>query len=230
MFNQIKQRFPSFDNVGLLEGSKLEPIQDAGFCLVFRHDMDDITDVARLATFLEMDAALGVQSTCFFRLGDAIKYPDMCCQMQEMGYEVQLHSEARPSMILATPSSWRYVPTISVEGYLFYRYKTNLERQKHRFKEAVNVKVTGHSPHATNNYLYFNTYMNWSIIERATVTAAFDYMCDWRLPSRTAENEEFPNPLPPRWHVVDGVGRSLILSTAWDDKVSGSLKLIFVVY
>ena len=207
----LRRTFPAFGGDGILTHSKITSVRTPGFCIGFRHDMDLISDGDALDRFLEVDAPLGVASTCFFRLEDIARYRARARQLIETGIEVQLHSEARPRVVLS-------LPKIPAEGWLVYRYATNLARQKRALESLLGCQIAGHCPHAVNNYLYFNTYMNWSIIERATAMAGFRYLSDWRAPSRTSENESFPAPLPPYRHVVAGGATCLVLPTAWDDK------------
>ncbi len=204
-------RFPNFSAEGTLAGSRVTPVH-TGYCLCFRHDMDSISTAELLQAFLEQDAANAQPSTLFVLEEDFPTCAERVADMLGRGYELQLHSEAKPAIVYSN----RWLPA---EGWLTWRYAANLRRQQSKLERSLGtMAVRGHCPHAGNNYLYFANYLNWNLIERASTDAGYDYLSDWRLPARTPEGEPFPAPLPPHWHHNPENDSCLILPTQWDDK------------
>ena len=185
---------------------EIEPLQ-LGFSVCFRHDMDNF-DAENFKAFLAIEESLDAPSTLFFVEGQFTGFADQIRQLDPDRYECALHSEAKP-----TPWCWS-LPQIS--RWLERGYARGLRRQVRRYRRALGTP-RGHSAHAVNNYLPFQNWINWNIIENASLRAGLDYISDWRLPARTAEGEEF-QPAWPAYRRRRGSDHILVLPTSWDDK------------
>jgi len=207
----IGRKCPGFSSDGTLRGSSVSPAH-TGFCLCFRHDMDSISSPGQLQSFLDQDQENARASSLYILEEDLPIYAGQADRLLERGYELQLHSEAKPSIVYSS----RWLPA---EGWLVWRYASRLRRQQAMLEKTLPDKqIRGHCPHAGNNYLYFANYLNWNVIERASTDAGYDYLSDWRLPARTPEGTRFPEPLPPHWHHNPAGRACLVLPTQWDDK------------
>ena len=184
----------------------IEPVK-LGFSVCFRHDMDGFGG-SDLDRFVDSDAASEVPSTLFFLESQWRAFAPAIRRLDAGRYECALHSEAKPS-----PRCWSL---FQLSGLVERAYARRLRRQRRGFASRVGAP-SGHAAHAGNNYLPFQGWINWNIIENASLRCGFDYVSDWRLPSRIAEGEDF---LPPWTSYVrerDGE-RLLVLTTSWDDK------------
>ena len=185
---------------------EIEPLQ-LGFAVCFRHDMDNF-DASNFADFLAIEQEIAAPSTLFFMEEQFTTFGDQIRRLDPDRYECGLHSEAKP-----TPWCWS-LPQVS--RWLECSYAWGLRRQVRLYRRALGVP-RGHSAHAVNNYLPFQGWINWNIIENASLRAGLDYISDWRLPARTAEGEEFQPPWP-AYRRRRGAEQILVLPTSWDDK------------
>jgi hypothetical protein len=185
---------------------EIEPAE-LGFSLCFRHDMDNF-DAGNFADFLSLEESIDAPSTLFFMQRQFAVFPEQIKKLDSAKYECALHSEAK-----TTPIGW----SLHQASRLLERgYARRLRKQAGSFARALGEPL-GHSAHAVNNYLPFQGWINWNIIENATLRAGMAYISDWRLPARTAEGEEFQPPWPAYWRRRDQ-SRLLVLPTCWDDK------------
>jgi len=185
----------------------IEPLR-LGFSLCFRHDMDRI-DAQGLGAFVEGDTGLP-PSTLFFLEDQWRRFPDAIRKLaDEAHYEVAVHSEAKP-----TPWCWSLH---QLSRWIERSYGRRLKAQVRRFESRTGVTSSGHAAHAVNNYLPFQGWINWNIIENCSLRVGLDYVSDWRLPSRVAEGEPFPPPWP-AYRRRRGDRSIVVLPTSWDDK------------
>jgi hypothetical protein len=199
-YRRLQQFFDSEIDVGI-------EAADLGFSLCFRHDMDNFT-ADNFTDFLSIEQTIDAPSTLFFMQNQFDAFPDQIKKLDGAKYECALHSEAK-----ATPLCWSLY---QLSRWVERGYARRLRRQVRAFQRKVGVPL-GHSAHAVNNYLPFQGWINWNIIENATLRAKMAYISDWRLPARTAEGEEFQPPWPAYWR-CRGKARLLVLPTCWDDK------------
>ncbi len=178
-----------------------------GFSVCFRHDMDRMNE-QDLETFLKEEEDLDVPSTLFFLESQYSRFPEAIRAVNRQKYECALHSEAKPS-----PFCWSL---FQLSRLLEQSYSSRLNRQARKFERSVGPTL-GHAAHAVNNYLPFQGWINWNIIENASLRSGFDYISDWRLPSRVAEGEDFMPPWP-AYIRRRGHREILVLPTSWDDK------------
>ena len=178
-----------------------------GFSVCFRHDMDLMSE-RDLDTFVRQEESFDAPSTLFFLESQFDRFADRIRSLDQRKYECALHSEAKPS-----PLCWSL---FQLSRLLERSYARRLSRQASRFERSI-WKPLGHAAHSVNNYLPFQGWINWNIIENASLRSGFDYVSDWRLPSRVAEGEEFMPPWPA--YVRRRKDREiLVLPTSWDDK------------
>lgn len=186
---------------------EIEPLH-LGFALCFRHDMDRI-DHNSLAAFVEVDRELP-NSTLFFLQDQWQRFPGPIRDLLATArYEVSLHSEAKP-----TPWCWSLH---QLSRWIERSYARRLRAQVRRFESATSIPCEGHAAHAVNNYLPFQGWINWNIIENCSLRAGLRYVADWRLPSRVAEGEPFPPPWP-AYRRRRGDSSIVVLPASWDDK------------
>lgn len=178
-----------------------------GFSVTFRHDMDRF-DESNFDDFLRLEEQIEAPATLFFLHSQYTTFPDRIRQLDREKFELALHSEAK-----ATPVCWSL---FQLSRLMERGYGRRLQRQHRQFSRAIGTSL-GHAAHSVNNYLPFQGWINWNIIENASLRAGFEYISDWRLPSRVAEGEEFVVP----WTAYlrkRGKGTILVLPTCWDDK------------
>ena len=181
--------------------------QQLGFSVCIRHDMDRF-DERGFEEFLRLDDSIDAPSTLFFLDSQYSKFPQRIRDLSTGKYERALHSESKP-----VP----YCISVHQASRLLERaYARRLRRQKRKF-DRIFAGCEGHAPHSVNNYLPFQGWINWNIIESASLRSGFAYLSDWRLPSRVAEGEEFPPPWP-AYVRRRGLSEILVLPTSWDDK------------
>lgn len=185
---------------------EIEPVE-LGFSVCFRHDMDNF-DAGNFAAFLDLERSIDSGSTLFFMQGQFTAFPDQIRDLDADKYECALHSEAK-----SVPLCWSLY---QLSRWLERGYARRLRSQAHLFGRILDNPL-GHSAHSVNNYLPFQGWINWNIIENATLRAGLPYISDWRLPARTAEGEDFQPPWPAYWR-RRGQDRLLVLPTCWDDK------------
>ncbi len=185
---------------------EVEPA-NLGFCVCFRHDMDRF-DEQNFDSFIALEESIDAPSTLFFLESQFTKFSQRILALDREKYEIALHSESKP-----VP----YCISIHQLSRMLERsYSRRLKRQARKFTNFI-APPSGHAAHAVNNYLPFQGWINWNIIENASLRADFAYVSDWRLPSRIAEGEEFLSPWPA--YVRKRGNRSiLVLPTSWDDK------------
>ena len=157
-----------------------------GFSLCFRHDMDRMTE-RDLDSFVKQEEDLGAASSLFFLESQFARFPQAIRSLDREKYECALHSEAKPS-----PFCWSL---FQLSRLLEHSYSSRLKKQAKRFDRSIG-RGLGHAAHSVNNYLPFQGWINWNIIENASLASGFEYISDWRLPSRVAEGEEFMPPWP----------------------------------
>jgi hypothetical protein len=178
-----------------------------GFSVTFRHDMDRF-DANTFDDFLRLEEQIDAPSTLFFLQSQYTDFPERIGSLDRDKFELALHSEAK-----ATPICWSLfqLSRLAERGYA-----RRLQHQHRRFARELGASQ-GHAAHSVNNYLPFQGWINWNIIENASLRAGFAYVSDWRLPSRVAEGEEFMQPWP-AYLRRRGAHTILVLPTCWDDK------------
>ena len=161
-----------------------------------------------LRKFQQVDSLLGVPSTCFFLRYQIAEAADIVRVLAQTGYDVELHSEARPVWTTsAVPLLWLVETS----------YRRKLRRQVGWMRRR-RFEPWGHSPHSVHNYLGFQNWIDWNVIEQATIGTGLRYVSDWRIIARTPEGASgFPEPLPPFFRSLDSQG-VLVIPTSWDDK------------
>jgi hypothetical protein len=187
-------------------GVEISPLS-LGFSVCFRHDMDSLQE-SHLEQFIEQEGPLEASSTLFFLESQWRAYGSKIRSLNPDKYECALHSEAKPS-----PRCWAL---FQLSGLVERAYARRLKRQCAGFRSRVG-EVYGHAAHAGNNYLPFQSWINWNIIENASLRCGFSYVSDWRLPCRMAEGEEFLPPWTSYLRQKSG-SQILVLTTSWDDK------------
>ena len=186
--------------------SKVVPVKSFP-AVCFRHDMD-ACGPAELSKFVNQDRLLDVPSTCFFLLHQVLECTETLRKLESSGYEIELHSEARPFW----GTSVVQLISITENGY-----RKNLRRQLRRM-HGKGFKPLGHAPHSIHNYLGFQSWINWNVIEQASIGIGLPYISAWRSMSCLSEGTVgFPVPLPPYCRKM-GSRQVLVLPTSWDDK------------
>ena len=180
---------------------------ELGFSVTFRHDMDRV-DASTFDDFLRLEERIEAPSTLFFLQSQFSSFPERIGNLDRQKFELALHSEAK-----ATPLC---VSLFQLSRLMERGYARRLQRQQRRFARALGA-TPGHAAHSVNNYLPSQGWINWNIIENASLRAGFAYVSDWRLPSRIAEGEEFLPPWP-AYLRRRGKRSILVLPTRWDDK------------
>ena len=186
---------------------EIQPIK-LGFSICFRHDMDRF-DERGFDEFMQFEEQFDAPATLFFLESQVSCFGERIRKVTGEKFEMALHSESKP-----TPFCWSL---FQLSRFLERAYARGLRKQAHRFDRSV-LPTSGHSAHAVNNYLPFQGWINWNIIENASLRAGFDYISDWRLPSRIAEGEDFLPPWP-AYIRQRGKRHILVLPTSWDDKI-----------
>ncbi len=185
---------------------EVEPA-NVGFCVCFRHDMDRF-DERNFESFVRLEETVEASSTLFFLESQFTRFPEKISQLDKTKYEIALHSEAKP-----TPFC---ISLHQLSRVLEFAYARSLRKQVRKFASNIGLPL-GHAAHSVNNYLPFQGWINWNIIENASLRCRFSYVSDWRLPSRIAEGEEFV-PAWPAYFRRRGGSSILVLPTSWDDK------------
>ncbi|HUU28950.1 MAG TPA: polysaccharide deacetylase family protein [archaeon] len=175
--------------------------------LCFRHDMDSCNR-DDLLHFIEQEQEFSVPSTCFFLRYQVKEAPDLLAELSASGHEIGLHSEARPF--------WN-TSLVQLLWFVEIGYRRKLRRQVNWLRRR-GFDPQGHSPHSINNYLGFQNWINWNVIEQATIGSGMKYISDWRIIASTPEGApDFPEPLPPFYRVLN-LRKILVIPTSWDDK------------
>ena len=173
--------------------SSVEPVESF-CCLCFRHDMD-LMGPTEIAEFRELDVRLGLPSTCFFLTYQLRRAAEEIKKLAGTGCEIELHSEARP-ICVGSAVYWLW--------FAENAYRRGLKKQVRQMRKQ-GFDPQGHSPHSIHNYLGFQTWIDWNVIEQATVATGLKYLSDWRIIARSPEGTRtFPEPLPPFYRIMQG--------------------------
>lgn len=180
-------------------------IDNLGFCLCLRHDMD-LMNREMIDAFFKFEERAHIKSTCFFLFSQLRKYKKQILLLQEEGWDIQFHSQSRPFSFKPNPFKMESL------------YRSNLKKEFSRVA-ALGFNCSGHAPHAIHCFVGYDPDLDWSVIEKATAGSGFKWICGYRLPVKTEYGEEFPTPLPSYNITAGGSGNFIIVyQTSWDDR------------
>ena len=186
-------------------------VPGAFFCVALRHDLDAL-DGELIADVAGREAALGVRSTCFVLEAQLRRFPAAIRALRDGGWEIALHSEARPRAFVTFTRHTPKYGTLVTQAL----YARTLRRQAREFARR-GIPVSGHAPHGINCCLDVNNEDTWDIIERASLRADFRWMAGYRA-IFDLRGTDFPPPVPP-YRYTAGDGTALVVyPTAWDDR------------
>lgn len=187
-------------------------VDKVGPGLALRHDLD-LMDENQINSLMRVEEDLGVRSTCFVLEDQLKRCAGAVRSLQSGGWDVQLHSEARPRFFTTfTFSNPKYGTLLTQSGYA-----RKLRRQKRRFVRA-GFPVLGHAPHGIHCCLDLSNESTWDVIERASRAAGFSWMAGYRSVFEVRGSAPFPEPIPP-YRYKGGPGQDLtVYPVSWDDR------------
>lgn len=186
--------------------SEVVPVK-SGPALCFRHDMDNLS-VSDIDKFCMLDRETGVLSSCFFLEHQLKNGKQALLDMASAGYDVELHSEARPLFSTSI---------VQLLWLVEAGYRRKLKRQVKKMRR-YGLNPLGHCPHTIHNYIGFQTWIDWNVIEQASIGTGLGYVSDYRMIAPIPDGEDrFSEPLPPFIRRLKSQ-EVMVLPTSWDDK------------
>lgn len=180
-------------------------IDNLGFCLCLRHDMD-LMNSETIDAFIKFEEKAHMKSTCFFLYSQFRKHKKQILLLQEEGWDIQFHSQSRPFSFKPNPFKMESL------------YRSNLKTEFSQVA-ALGFNCSGHAPHAIHCFVGYDPDLDWSVIEKATLGSGFKWICSYRLPVKTDYGEEFLAPLPTYSITVRESGDFIdAYQTSWDDR------------
>lgn len=181
-----------------------------GPCLAIRLDMDSLTG-EQLGQVRALQDAVAVRPTCFFLLHQLARYTETIHDLREAGWDIQLHSEARPRAFVTIIRDAPKYGTLITQ----WRYARKLHRQAGRCAR-LGFPVAGHSVHGIHQCLDVYNEWSWNIIEWATCRTGFRWMASSRSIYEVHELERRPV-TPPYQYPRPGADPLLVFPAAFGD-------------
>jgi hypothetical protein len=126
------------------------------------------------------------------------------------GWDIQLHSEARPSVFVTFTKSTPKYGTLLTQ----IAYARNLKRQVAQCA-ARGIRVNGHSVHGIHQYLDVDSEWSWSVIEWATWSSTLCWIASSRGVYERCPVD--PRPVLPPYAYETAAKRLVVFPSAFDD-------------
>lgn len=186
-----------------MDAEELSPVYGDNFCVVLRHDMDDVP--VKIDPLKCSNIYKTYDSSTLFFLPHQISQlsPELIGDLGNR--EIALHSNYIFDLVPLLPNG------------VFYRYwiRFFLNKQMKKLSHKINHQLVGHAPHSKSNYGNFRTENTcWNIIRATGHINRALYYSDWGMPLFTPIGG-FNSDLPHSFHRYGSIN---VFSTCWDDK------------